>query len=351
MATHGNSRLKTVHTLLICFRRLLIFPKGINWRRTPEYISVYLDFAETSLTPLHMCPKAKFELIALKRTNPSNSIKGEASHTFTSKATAWGFAKLLPIQQALNPETGYLVNDVLTFRVNVYIQRRNNLGMRSKLETGFVGIKSSKETSLLSSFLQCLFHIKALRKTVFQMPTLESDDLQKSLPLALQHLFYKLKYWNISAKTKDLVKALDCDLSDAHLQHDMRKIQHILFDKLSKDFRANGVMDCMSKLFTGQHSTYIESLEMPDAPTFKQSFTDISLDVLDCKDIYASLEKLCQVQRLGEGMHRRNRDRGLGELKHYMLFDSFPAILVFHLKRSYYSPDHNAILRVSHLQF
>lgn len=324
----------------------MVFPRGIDSQRKADYVGVYLDFPEASFTPRRMSPKAKFVLTAVNSKCLNKSQRLEASHTFSTLQSTFGFAEFLSIQKVLNPDTGYLVNDALTLHVNVLLEIDGILGMTSRFETGFLGIGYLKDTSLLASFLQCLFHIKAFRKAVFTMPTLASIDRQRIFPLAFQHLFYKLNYQNTSAEIRRVVKALDWDLSDVCLQHDVREIQHILFGKLAKDFRADSVMDCISELFTGQHSTYVESLAMQDAPTFKQSFTGISLDVLDCKDVYASLEKLCQVQRLGQGNPRCKITREVGELKHYTLFDSFPPVLLLHLKRCHYNPEREVILKV-----
>lgn len=327
-----------------------MFPKGNSTQKTFKYISFYLDFPEVGYTPRRMCPTARLELTAVKHGNPSVSLTREATHTFTTAELDWGFTEFLSLQALQNPESGYLVDDVLTLRVNVYVQRADNLGAISKLQTGFLGIKSPEETSLLSSFMQCLYHIKALRKAVFRIPTNESDDPQNSLPLALQHLFYKLHYQNTSAKLKDLFKALDWDCEDVLLQYDVHEVGQILFGKLDKDIEACNAKDRISELLIGEYSNYIQSPSTERQLTSKQSYIGIPLEVLECKDIYDSLEKFCQIERLREDKHRPMASHGRSESKDYVLFDSFPSVLLFRLKRCHYNPDRKVILKVS-LQF
>jgi ubiquitin carboxyl-terminal hydrolase 7 len=45
----------------------------------------------------------------------------------------------------------------------------------------------------MNSLLQTLFHINRFRQAVYHMPTTEEDDPQRSIPLALQSLFYKAR--------------------------------------------------------------------------------------------------------------------------------------------------------------
>ena len=62
----------------------------------------------------------------------------------------------------------------------------------SKKETGFVGLKNQGATCYMNSLLQFLYNINFFRQAVYHMPTQEEDDMSKSIPLALQSLFYKV---------------------------------------------------------------------------------------------------------------------------------------------------------------
>lgn len=60
---------------MVACRRLLIFPKGNETQRGNDHVAVYLDFPEASYTPQHMCPKARFELVAVNQLDNARSMK------------------------------------------------------------------------------------------------------------------------------------------------------------------------------------------------------------------------------------------------------------------------------------
>lgn len=322
-------------------------PSGIDIQRTSDFIAVYLSFPEASFTPQGMCPKVKFEIVAVNSDCPEESLRREATHTFSTQAADWGFSQFISIDSMQSWNSGFLVNDTFTLSANVLVEIDGILGMTSKFETGFVGIRSFGTSSLLSSFLQCLFHIKAIRKAVFQLSTRTSDNPKNSLPLALQHLFYKLQYHSKSAEIVDRMCMLDWVVSSSPLGLDVLKIQRLLFEKVCEGNKARSLEDCISKLLLGGYSNYNESPTISEAPIKKQSFMDIPLETLECKDIYASLEKFCHIDTLEDDSHRTNHR--VVESKQYVLFDSFPTILQFQLKRCYCNSERNAILKVNDL--
>lgn len=58
----------------------------------------------------------------------------------------------------------------------------------------------------MNSLLQTLYFTNELRKAVYQMPT-ETDDPIKSVPYALQRVFYDLQFSEKSVGTKKLTRS------------------------------------------------------------------------------------------------------------------------------------------------
>jgi ubiquitin C-terminal hydrolase len=51
--------------------------------------------------------------------------------------------------------------------------------------TGCVGLMNQSASRHLNAILQCLYHIRAFRRCVYELPT-ETDDPNQSIPLNLQ---------------------------------------------------------------------------------------------------------------------------------------------------------------------
>jgi hypothetical protein len=171
-------------------------------------------------------------------------------------------------------------------KAHVSVERAESLFYDSKKETGFVGLKNQGATCYMNSLLQFLYNINFFRQAVYHMPTSEEDDPLKSIPLALQSLFYKvgrtaarrfplvgrladmhawvepglhvhtvwcgfawvrreelqsvmccrcraqLQFGEASVSTKDLTKSFGWDTYDAFMQHDVQELNRVLQEKL-----------------------------------------------------------------------------------------------------------------------
>lgn len=137
----------------------------------------------------------------------------DTSHTFNSNQNDWGFNQFVLVSDVLN--NGFVVDDTLILKV--IIRTTHYEPYNSKKETGFVGLKNQGATCYMNSLLQTLYNINLLRQVliavsiathcqrntppfataqaVYHMPTSEEDEPEKSLPLALQSLFYKVCVW------------------------------------------------------------------------------------------------------------------------------------------------------------
>lgn len=69
------------------------------------------------------------------------------------------------------------------------------------------------------------------------MPTADVEDASKSLPLALQRLFFKLQYSRTAVSTKDLTKSFGWGTYDAFLQHDVQELNRVLCEKLEEKMK------------------------------------------------------------------------------------------------------------------
>ena len=79
----------------------------------------------------------------------------------------------------------------------------------------------------MNSLLQTLFFTNELRKAVYQMPT-ENDDQFKSVPYALQRVFYDLQFSEKSVGTKKLTRSFGWETLDTFMQHDVQELCRVV---------------------------------------------------------------------------------------------------------------------------
>ncbi|THG18226.1 hypothetical protein TEA_017170 [Camellia sinensis var. sinensis] len=145
----------------------------------------------------------------------------ETKHQFNARESDWGFTSFMPLSELYDPGRGYLANDTCIIEAEVAVRRVVDYwAYDSKKETGFVGLKNQGATCYMNSLLQTLYHIPYFRKAVYHMPTTENDLPSASIPLALQSLFYKLQYNDITKLAATLLgfSALSKNLANLYVE-------------------------------------------------------------------------------------------------------------------------------------
>lgn len=103
----------------------------------------------------------------------------------------------------------------------------------------------------MNSLLQTLFFTNKLRKAVYQMPT-AGDDPAKSVPLAMQRVFYELQFSDKPVGTKKLTKSFGWDTFDSFLQHDVQELCRVLLDNLESKMKGTPLERTIPNLFEGK---------------------------------------------------------------------------------------------------
>jgi ubiquitin carboxyl-terminal hydrolase 7 len=106
----------------------------------------------------------------------------------------------------------------------------------SKAETGYIGLKNQGATCYLNSLIQSLYFTNYFRKATYQIPT-ENADLSKSVPYALQRLFYQMQTSSEPVGTNELTKSFGWDSMDAFHQHDVQELNRVLQDNLENTMK------------------------------------------------------------------------------------------------------------------
>jgi len=324
--------------------RILCFPKGNN----ADHLSLYLDVADASEQPFHWSRYASFTLVVTSQFDPTLNIKKEATHHFNQRESDWGFTQFMSLSDLHDPHKGYLHNDTLTVDAQVSVRKQEFLyTYDSKKETGYVGLKNQGATCYMNSLLQTLFHIPYFRKTVYLMPTTMEDQPHKSIPLALQSLFYKIQFHANSVASKDLTRSFGWDTYDSFIQHDVQELNRVLCEKLEEKMKSTVVEGTIQDLFEGHIVNYIECVNVDYKSTRKEAFQDLQLDVKGCKNIYDSFNKYVEVENLDGENKYRAEGHGLQDARKGVLFEDLPPVLELQLKRFEYDFQRDTMVKIN----
>lgn len=282
----------------------------------------------------------------------------ETSHVFRETASDWGFLEFAPFAH-LQPMQ-YADDDMnVVIMVRIHLQENlneamfsNTVAWDSRKETGFVGFKNQGATCYMNSLLQTLYMLSAFRKAVYNMPLPElgNENSGSELSYALQKVFYELQFSPTVVKTKKLTESFGWDTTDAFTQHDVQELKLILCDELAEKMKkiAPNQQNTLSTLFQGKLRNYIECVNVDYTSTREEHFSDLSLNVKGCRNIYESFEKYVEVEMMeGDNKYRADGYEELQDARKGVKFLQLPPVLQLHLKRFEYDFTRYAMVKIN----
>ncbi|CAI9095951.1 OLC1v1031998C1 [Oldenlandia corymbosa var. corymbosa] len=333
--------------------RVTTIPKCNNVNTNEDYLSIFLCVADSVNLPLDWSYPALYSLAIVDQIDDDRTVMQCESKRFSRLYSEGGFRYFMTLRELRNPNKGFLVNDTLLVKFKVEADSDEDEEVKdcwtydSKKETGFVGLENQGATCYMNSLLQTLYHIPYFRKSVYHMPTTENDVPSKSIPLALQSLFYKLQCTNTSVGTKDLTKSFGWDTSESFMQQDVQELNRVLCEKLEDKMKGTVVEGTIQELFEGHQMNYFECVDINFKSTRKESFYDLQLDVKGCDDVYASFDKYVEVEQLDGENKYHAEGHGLQDAKKGVLLTDFPPVLQLHLKRFEYDVLTNSMVKIN----
>lgn len=333
-----------------CRWRLLMFANGNPGDRNAfgRQLSLYLDVPDREELPNGWQRSAKFWLCVINQKDRSLDQKMEAQIDLNTHTPDYGFPSLLSLEKINDPESGFLVDDTLMIEAELVVQRvwtdralsYSNWSANSRKDLGYVGLRNQGATCYLNSLMQGLFHIGAFRRAVYMMNT-EKDDVAKSIPLALQRLFFRMQFENEAPGTKELTRSFGWSDYESFKQHDVQELNRVLMDNLETKMKGTPVQMAdgyIENLFKGQMENFIQCENVPFKSSRPEDFYDISLVVKGLKDIYESIDAYVAVETLDGANKYHAEEYGLQTAKKGVRFLKFPPVLNIQLKRWDYHP-------------
>ncbi|KAF9649101.1 cysteine proteinase [Thelephora ganbajun] len=338
--------------------RILLFPFGNSNGPRGDFVSIYLDSANTKGTgkDWHVC--AQFALVISNSQDPTIYTTSHAHHWFIPEESDWGFTRFKDLRRLFQhqPGRGRPTIEGGSVVVSAYVRvlddptdvmwHTTSSSYDSKKQTGYVGLQNQGATGYMNSLLQSLFHTHYFRKVVYQIPT-EDEDLIESTSLALQRVFYRLQTSDKPVGTNELTKSLGLTSLDSFLQHDVGEFNRVLQDKLEPKMKGTDAEGAIAKLFFGKMKTSTECVNVFYEAIKIQRFNNIQLNVKGIKTLYESFQDYVAVETL-DGENKYQTDEfGLQDARKRITFQSLPPVLHLQLKRYEYDMQRKATVKIN----
>ncbi|KAI8618550.1 cysteine proteinase [Chytriomyces sp. MP71] len=336
--------------------RILLFPSG---NQQADTLSVFLDSVDAPNMPKdgawHIC--VQFALAIVNHRDDSVYRSSTAQHRFNPYEADWGFNHLVKLNQLTIPldasGRALVEDDQAVFIVHMRVMKdvtgylwHNFVNYDSKKATGLIGLKNQGATCYMNSLLQALFFIPYFRRATYSIPT-DQDEPTKSIPFALQRIFYQLQLSDIPVGTTELTKSFGWDAMDSFMQHDVQEFNRVLQDNLENKMMGTKAEGAISSLFVGKYKSYIKCLDVEFESSRVEDFYDVQLNVKGNKNISDSFRDYISVETLdGENKYHAN-EYGLQVAKKGVVFTSLPPVLFLQLKRFEYDMERDRMVKIN----
>ncbi|XP_077591421.1 ubiquitin carboxyl-terminal hydrolase 7 isoform X2 [Stigmatopora nigra] len=325
--------------------KIMVMPRFYADRPHQKSVGFFLQCnAESDSTSWSCHAQAMLKIINYK--DDEKSFSRRIGHVFFHKENDWGFSNFMSWSDVTDPERGFIDDDKVTFEVNVQADAPHGVAWDSKKHTGYVGLKNQGATCYMNSLLQTLFFTNQLRRAVYMMPT-EGDDSSKSVPLALQRVFYELQHSDKPVGTKKLTKSFGWETLDSFMQHDVQELCRVLLDNVENKMKGTCVEGTIPRLFRGKMVSYIQCKHVDYRSERIEDYYDIQLSIKGKKNIFESFKDYVATEQLDGDNKYDAGEHGLQEAEKGVKFLTFPPILHLQLMRFMYDPQTDQNIKIN----
>ena len=192
------------------------------------------------------------------------------------------------------------------------------------------GLVNNGMTCYMNSYLQTIFHLKAIPKYIFKFPIEKSGGWDSEF----QSLFYNMMIDKENPiDTLDLTKSFGWDAAQVFTQQDIQEFSCILLDAFENKAKKSGMENFVKEYFGGEMINYIKCVNVDYKSENLENFIDLQLPVKNFKNLYESFDDYTEEEDLSGENQYQTEDYGKQDAKKGVKFKKFPKILMLHLRR------------------
>eukprot|EP00960_Hanusia_phi_P072098 767701-Hanusia_phi.AAC.10 len=212
----------------------------------------------------------------------------------------------------------------------------SSISAARKIKHRIAGLKNEGATCYLNAVLQTLFHLPALRRAIYRIPTVEPRGELPSVSLALQRLFWNLHKSPVPQSTTELLVSFGWDSADSLMQQDISDFCHMLFDIVEEGMKNTTVEGEITKLL-GVKVQYTDSVESVSWSKQREDVSMVTLlhGIRESRSVLKSLELLTKPEII-EGYD--TEVHGKQTVHRSLRFKELPPILLLNINRIEFCP-------------
>ncbi|KAL7979055.1 hypothetical protein Chor_015079 [Crotalus horridus] len=322
--------------------KIMVMPRLYPDRPHQKSVGFFLQCnAESDSTSWSCHAQAVLKIINYK--DDEKSFSRRISHLFFHKENDWGFSNFMSWSEVTDPDKGYIEDDKVTFEV--YVQADAPHGVAPAIKRRAI-VHSHHRLRLVTRAYKQGFskHREAAAKT---MEIQIRDDSSKSVPLALQRVFYELQHSDKPVGTKKLTKSFGWETLDSFMQHDVQELCRVLLDNVENKMKGTCVEGTIPKLFRGKMVSYIQCKHVDYRSERIEDYYDIQLSIKGKKNIFESFIDYVAVEQLDGDNKYDAGEHGLQEAEKGVKFLTLPPVLHLQLMRFMYDPQTDQNIKIN----
>lgn len=198
------------------------FGWAIRIYKRDEHLEVYLKcLGKNHYDSDDWSCEMKYQLQLLSKVPTKQCIPTFVKTTYNTPGVSYGHPDLIPWKELMTSSNGYLVDDSIVVKVELF---GNNKKLEKSQSTGLIGMQEREVNTFVNPVLQSLFFIQQFCESIYKTPlsVIESEENHtEDVIKKMQNIFYRLQYSDQAVTSGEFFDEFSMTLEEFLARFDM----------------------------------------------------------------------------------------------------------------------------------